>query len=841
MRIDLRKWMFTLCLAAAGCGGGILGMGHNPDMADPGPDLIVLHDYYKDADGDGYGSGAPMRAAQRLPGWADKDGDCDDTNHAIHPGAMEMCNHADDNCNSQIDEGLRMQSFFQDLDHDGYGGRDFAIDCAPPPGYVDNGRDCNDENVNIHPGAPEQCNGGDDDCDGLDDDDVVTQDYYPDHDGDGFPLMNAQQRLNTCNPPPGYVSPRDANGDGVFDGDCDDDDPNVYPGASDLCGDGKVNDCFERQPGRDSIPDRVCFSTCGGSWAQGPYKLPNAETAVLVSRIDLDGNGSDELIVQDVSGFAILDTEGRALYEESTPQKTYNYNSTRVVAADVDDYDAYGPPVQTLEIFSTNNYRPNVYKLSGRTITRFTNSDPSVESYRFPQMMARDMDGDGTPELFTATNGTVKMRAFRFDRSKGTINQVTSISDPQGLTDYDDPNVLTDLDGDGVPDFLFGNGYPQLDAPSAWGGRIYAKKFTDLATLASADLFMSSFATQIQNFFPGSVRRLLRVGDEIRADITYFTSNQKGVANPSASKYWSFDLKGNVTSGPLNTSKAWTVTTDVDRDSVGDDWGSLVAEIGLYDVNGDTYPDRIYGLNGELRVDLWNPKRKQFEENVASRLQLAQAIASVQVVWDIDHDGRLDVITSDDRGKVSCQQLGRKTWSQPGVLPPRFPVALRTYQWDNYEPNEGADQNGDGLPDPNAIVRIPSALTASGNFHGYLSSVNDKDYYLLDTQWNGYMCLQAPAKATYKLRVFSYSDRFNNANKMAGPDGKADGLVWEGTTPAGGQVCWSGYDVVPQRNGAEHATKRTFTHAPNARADHARTGGGVWPHGGREGAIGGAA
>jgi Putative metal-binding motif/Thrombospondin type 3 repeat len=60
----------------------------NPDQADS--DGNGVGDHCQDSDGDG----------------SFADADCNDSNPAVHPGAVEVCNNVDDNCNGQIDEAL---------------------------------------------------------------------------------------------------------------------------------------------------------------------------------------------------------------------------------------------------------------------------------------------------------------------------------------------------------------------------------------------------------------------------------------------------------------------------------------------------------------------------------------------------------------------------------------------------------------------------------------------------------------------------------------------------------------------------------------------------------------
>ncbi len=102
-----------------------------------------------DRDGDGYSSKY----------------DCDDNNSSINPAAREICDGVDNNCDGQIDEGLKT-TFYEDTDGDGCGNPHVAIEaCSQPLGYVANNTDCDDTNATVNPGATEiKKNGLDDDC-----------------------------------------------------------------------------------------------------------------------------------------------------------------------------------------------------------------------------------------------------------------------------------------------------------------------------------------------------------------------------------------------------------------------------------------------------------------------------------------------------------------------------------------------------------------------------------------------------------------------------------------------------------------------------------------------------
>ena len=128
--------------------------------------------YYADADGDGWGSGAGQQlcAASGIYS-ATKNGDCDDAKGAVHPGAAEVCNGLDDDCVGGIDDGLATQTWFYDGDADGYGSAATTVACGPSGAWsASQGGDCDDAKPMVHPGANEvQCNGIDENCDGVDD------------------------------------------------------------------------------------------------------------------------------------------------------------------------------------------------------------------------------------------------------------------------------------------------------------------------------------------------------------------------------------------------------------------------------------------------------------------------------------------------------------------------------------------------------------------------------------------------------------------------------------------------------------------------------------------------
>lgn len=245
--------------------------------------------FYRDQDLDSYGNPAVTTQACKAPaGYVANNTDCDDTRVTVFPGATEVCNSLDDDCDGQSDEGLT-GTFYQDADGDSFGNPAVSTtgSCTTPAGYVANNTDCNDSNSSIRPGALERCNNVDDDCDAQIDEGVKST-FYRDQDGDTY--GTATTTVQACSAPSGYVT---------SNLDCNDTDNTIRPGATEVC-DNKDNNC------NGSVDDNIAPLYCAVGGACGnitacvngtpqacPTTVPNAQLAecVCTDGQDNDGDG----------------------------------------------------------------------------------------------------------------------------------------------------------------------------------------------------------------------------------------------------------------------------------------------------------------------------------------------------------------------------------------------------------------------------------------------------------------------------------------------------------------------------------------------------------------------
>ena len=179
---------------------------------------LVVDDGCDDTDGDGYeacddGSGA----------------DCDDTSASIRPGATEVCDGVDQDCDDTVDDNPSDGTpYWVDSDGDGYGsvGGASVASCTALSGYATNASDCDDAASAVRPGATETCNGLDDNCDGTTDGPGAAdaRTWYRDADTDGYGDVSVS--TPECSAPSGYVADTT---------DCDDTRAGTNPGAAEVC------------------------------------------------------------------------------------------------------------------------------------------------------------------------------------------------------------------------------------------------------------------------------------------------------------------------------------------------------------------------------------------------------------------------------------------------------------------------------------------------------------------------------------------------------------------------------------------------------------------------------
>lgn len=267
--------------------------------------------YYPDGDGDGDGAGAAVSFCEASSplGYSDNDSDCDDADASAYDGATEVCDGDQENCAlAYADQGLPTYTYYRNNDGDGYGDSAYSnVACGPFGAYTvtvggdcddsnayaypsspyevscytdiadrvdlncdlvypseclddadgdgwdsiaSGGIDCDDTNAMIYPGANEHCDGVDEDCDYvIDNDPVDGESYCRDNDGDGYGDTTDCEVLCSASAP--YTVLESAGSDP------DDSDANTYPGAEEIA-DGKDND------GDDFIDE--CLWVEGSDW-----------------------------------------------------------------------------------------------------------------------------------------------------------------------------------------------------------------------------------------------------------------------------------------------------------------------------------------------------------------------------------------------------------------------------------------------------------------------------------------------------------------------------------------------------------------------------------------------
>lgn len=596
--------------------------------------------FYIDADGDGFGTlNGSVLACEASPGYVANADDCDDAEASVHPGATEICNFIDDNCDKVADDVET--TWFTDADGDGFGDPNSGeFTCVPLENQVIDGTDCNDGDAAENPGAAEACDGTDNNCDGRAD--VGTTDFwYSDSDGDGF--GNPLEKSETCDPEPGWVldgsdcRPSDgdsfpgalercndvdddcdtyvdedfeADGDGYVSlecggDDCDDHSSMVNPGVFELCEDGLDNDC----DGRDSHCDYHGESSLADANAKVYSDTAAYDTARLIIAGDANNDGIDDALVAThyadgykggaylvhgpLSGTAALQDVGYAL----KPGGSDNYAGRSIGMADVND-DGYldfgvGAPDGTEKEWIVFGPIAADISLDDADII-YTGRYGSETGHGG---VLADVNGDGI--------GDAVIGAYE-DDTGGTAAGTTFISyGPLTAGDYSvrssyDAALIGDagsyagryvraggdVDGDGMGDVLLAAPYSSKAKPYAGAVYLVAGGQTgDIAIDASADAI---FLGETPSDYAGEELDMGDTNGDGYADVVIGSYNN-GAGSGVGAAYLSL--------GPCSGTVD-LVSTDVviEGDSVGHYFG---IGLGIADTDGDDSGELVIGAIGD--------------------------------------------------------------------------------------------------------------------------------------------------------------------------------------------------------------------------------------------------
>ncbi len=225
--------------------------------------------WYKDSDGDGYPDGEPSQTPdegyRELSELKDTEWDCDDGDVVVYPGAEEICDGKDNDCDRSTPSDPGCKKWYKDSDGDGYSDETppKISDVQPDDDHFESSElkdisgDCNDDDAEVNPDAAEVCgNGKDEDCK---DGDLSCDDV--DNDGDG---VTENQ------------------------GDCNDNDAEVNPDAAEVCGNGKDDDCKDGSLSCDDVDND------GDNVTENQGDCNDNDAEVNPNAVEVCGNGKDE-------------------------------------------------------------------------------------------------------------------------------------------------------------------------------------------------------------------------------------------------------------------------------------------------------------------------------------------------------------------------------------------------------------------------------------------------------------------------------------------------------------------------------------------------------------------
>ena len=452
--------------------------------------------------------------------------DCDDRDARRTPGAEEVCDRLDNDCDDLVDEEdsdlLDGSSWFRDADGDGAGdGSASTTLCSRADGYVGSAGDCDDEDPTVS----------------------TSSTWYEDADGDGY--GDPESTSTACGAPVDHVA------DGT---DCDDAAADVHPDAAEVCGDGLDQDCdgtsngcgpggtlpgdawvIEGADAQDGfggtvvrIDDALAVSAPGARTNRGQISLwtydddfseeialagddPGDGIGDLYAVGDTDGDGTTDLVVASTTVgtgsvwlFRGPFTEGLDM-ADAPAIFTGDVGGFAAGVTGVGDQDGDGRDDLLVGVVRSGSSAPAAYVFSGASGGSLTPAD-AIATVRAPTvsgisgadvLRAGDTDGDGVEELAVLDEiGTVRASSegvvYLIDMELSTD---VSLADAEARVHSGEASAGSgmvavapgDVDGDGYADLFIGFELKDAGATDAGRAAVLLGPFSgDTAVTAAA-------------------------------------------------------------------------------------------------------------------------------------------------------------------------------------------------------------------------------------------------------------------------------------------------------------------------------------------------------------------
>ena len=604
--------------------------------------------------------------------------DCDDYDSGINPGAAEVCDDIDNDCDGTVDndDATDADTWYADVDGDTYGDSSSSTSsCDQPAGYVSNTNDCDDTSVLAYDGAAEVCDSVDNDCDGTaDNDDATDADiWYADTDADGYgdPAVST----TACEQPADYV----ADGSDAFPSDV------TEWADSDSDGVGDNTDAFpdDATEWADSDLDGVGDNadTCADVDGDGYGEAGSAGNTCAAADCDDSNEHCNTDCATDANEDGVVDCVAdyysEAVLAASDGATEDGFGGTVSDAGDLngDGYSdvvvgAYGDSDNGTNSGSVYVYYGTSTGIDINSETKLVASDGSGEDhFGISVSGAGDLNGDGYSDVIVGAfrdddNGVNSGSVYVYYGSSAgiDINSETKLIASGGADDDHFGTSVSDagdLNGDGYSDVIVGAASDDYNGTDS--GSVYVYYGSDTGIDINSETKLIASDGSLNDSFGHLVSGAGDLNGDGYSDVIVgaYRDDDNGASSGSVYVYY-----GSGAGIDINSETKLIASDGAD----GDRYGFSVSGAG--DLNGDGYSDVVVGayqddtaVSGAGSVYVYYGSDTGIDINSETKLIASDGAegdyfgVSVSGAGDLNGDGYSDMVVGaafdDDDGAAS--------------------------------------------------------------------------------------------------------------------------------------------------------------------------------------------